>query len=72
MATWIKFRNNDNATEIIDLDRATHFRHVSANDESFIEVHVGSTIHSIMKLTDPDAYQAISSYIAQTTGYTLD
>ncbi len=71
MATWIKFQNNENATEIFDIDRATHFRHVAANDESFIEVHADGAIHSIMHLTDPQAYEAVMNFVAATTGYSL-
>ncbi len=71
-ATWIKYKNNENATMIFMLDHATHFRHVAAGDESFIEVYAEGAMHSILQLTDPQAYQAVISFIAMTTGYTLE
>lgn len=71
MATWMRYKNNDNATVIFDLDRATHFRHVAAHDESFIEVYVEGTMHSVMLLTDPEAYREVTRFVAMTTGYEL-
>ena len=57
---------------IFNLDLATHFRHISAGDESFIEVFAEGAMHSIMRLTDPDAYQVVMNYVAETTGYKLE
>lgn len=71
-ATWIKYQNNDSATVIFNLDRATHFRHIASGQESFVEVYADGTMHSIMRLTDPEAYRAVMSYVAITTGYKLD
>ena len=72
MATWLKYKNNDNATMIFNLDHTTHFRHVAAGDESFIEVYADDTMHSVMLLTDPEAYRTVMSFLAMTTGYTLE
>ena len=71
-ATWLKYQNNENATAIFNLDHATHFRHVAAGDESFVEVYADGTMHSIMKLTDAEAYQVAMNYIALTTSYKLE
>ncbi|MCC6804341.1 MAG: hypothetical protein IT319_15775 [Anaerolineae bacterium] len=70
--TWLKYKNNDNAAVIFNLDRATHFRHIADGDESFVEVYAEGTMHSIMRLTDPEAYRVTMNYIAMTTGYTLE
>ena len=48
-ATWLKYQNNDNATVIFNLDHATHFRHVAAGDELFVEVYADGTMHSILQ-----------------------
>ncbi len=71
-ATWLKYKNNDNATVIFNLDQATHFRHVGSGEESFIEVYVGDTLHSILRLTDKEAYAVAMNYVAMTTGYKLE
>jgi len=71
-ATWLKYQNSENATVIFNLDRATSFRHVAAGNESFVEVYADGTTHSILRLTDPLAYQAAMNYIAMTTTYKLD
>jgi len=70
--TWLRYKNNDNASVIFNLDLATHFRYISAGDESFIEVFAEGTMHSIMKLTDPDAYRVVMNYVTETTGYKLE
>ncbi len=71
-ATWIKYKNNDNATVIFNLDRATHYRHIADGDGSFIEVYADGTMHSIMKLTDPESYRTVMNYVAMTTNYKLE
>ena len=71
-STWLKYKNNENATVIFNLDHATHFRHVSSGDESFVEVYADETMHSILKLTDPGAYETAMAYIAMTTSYKLE
>lgn len=71
-ATWLKYKNNDNATVIFNLDQATHFRHVGSGEDAFIEVYVGTTLHSIMRLTDRAAYAVVLNYIAMTTGFQLE
>ncbi len=71
-ATWLKFKNNDNATVIFNLDHATHFRHIADGGESFVEVYADGAMHSIMRLTDPEAYQVVMNYIAMTTSYKLE
>jgi hypothetical protein len=71
-STWIKYKNNENATMIFMLDHATHFRHVADGDESFVEVYAEGTMHSILQLTDREAYRTVINYIAMTTGYTLE
>lgn len=70
--TWLKYKNNDNAGVIFNLDHATYFRHVADGDELFVEVYADGTMHSIMRLTDPEAYRVAMNYIAMTTGYTLE
>ena len=70
-ATWIKYKNNENATVIFMLDHATHFRHIADREESFIEIYAEGTMHSILKLSDPEAYSAVMNFIAMTTGYQL-
>ena len=72
MATWIKYKSSDNATVIFDINRAAHFRHIAAGQESFFEVLAEGTAHTVMRLTDPEAYRAIANYVAMTTGYTLE
>lgn len=72
MATWIKYKNSDNATVIFDINRAASFRHVASGSESFFEVQAEGLTHTVMRLTDPEAYRAIANYIAMTTGYTLE
>ncbi len=71
-ATWIKYKSSDSATVIFNLDRATHFRHIAGGTDSFLEVYAEGTMHSIMQVTDPEAYRTVMSYIAMTTGYKLD
>jgi hypothetical protein len=71
-ATWLKYKNSDNATIIFNLDRATSYRHISDHDASFLEVFADGTMHSILRLTDPEAYQIAMNYMAMTTGYKLD
>lgn len=71
-ATWIKYKNNDNATVVFNLDQATHFRHVSAGEESFVEVYVNQIMHSVLRLTDKEAYNAVVGYVAMTTGHQLE
>ncbi len=71
-ATWIKYKNNDNATMIFNLDQATHFRHVGTGEESFFEVYTNGATHSILRLTDKEAYTVVLNYIAMTTGYKLE
>ncbi len=71
-ATWLKYQNNENASVIFNLDHATHFRHVTAGDESFVEVYANGTMHSILRLTDPNAYETAINYIAITTSYKLE
>jgi hypothetical protein len=71
-ATWIKYKSSDNATVIFNLDQATHFRHLANGEESFVEVYVNQTLHSVLRLTDKEAYTTILNYLAMTTGYTLE
>ena len=68
----MKYKNNESATVIFNLDRATHFRHIADRQESFVEVFADGAIHSILQLTDPDAYRVAMNYIAMTTGYKLE
>jgi hypothetical protein len=70
--TWLKYKNNDNATVIFNLDHMTHIRHIADGGESFVEVYADGTMHSIMRLTDPEAYRVTMNYVAMTTGYTLE
>jgi len=71
-STWLKYQNNENATVIFNLDHSTHFRHVTAGNESFVEIYADGTMHSILQLTDPKAYEVAMAYIAMTTTYKLD
>ncbi len=72
MATWIKYKSSDNATMIFDINHAAYFRHVAAGTESFFEVQAEGVNHTVMRLTDPDAYRAVANYIAMTTSYKLE
>lgn len=71
MAHWIQYRNSDSTIEIFDIERAYRYRHVDDHNESFIEVHADGNTHTITKLTDPEAYQTVLKYIAETTGFAL-
>jgi hypothetical protein len=71
-ATWLKYKNSENATVIFNLDRASHFRHIADGDSSFLEVFADGTVHNILRLTDPEAYQVAMNYMAMTTGYKLE
>lgn len=72
MATWVKYKNADNITEIFNIDLATRFRHVEEGDSTFIEIHAGGTVHTIMWMTDKEAFHKVLDHIKQTTGYTLE
>jgi hypothetical protein len=72
MGNWIKYKNAENITEIFDLDHSTRFRHVEEGDSSFIEVHTANAVHTIMWITDKDAYHKVIEHIKKTTGYTLE
>ncbi len=71
MSHWIQYRTSDTTIELFDITRAFRFRHVDDHNESFVEVHADGVTHSITKLTDPEAYQAVLKYIADTTGVAL-
>jgi hypothetical protein len=71
-ATWIKYKNSDSATVIFNLDHATSFRHIADGDGSFVEVYADGAMHSVMQLTDPEAYRVVMNYVAMTTGYKLE
>lgn len=71
-ANWLKYKNNDNATIIFDLDRATHYRHIADGASSFLEVFADGTMHSILRLTDPVAYDAAMNHVKDTTGFTIE
>jgi hypothetical protein len=71
-ATWLKYKNNDNATIIFNLDHATHFRHIAEHEMSFLEVFADGTMHNILRLTDPEAYRTAMEYMAITTGYKIE
>jgi hypothetical protein len=71
-ATWLKYKNSENATIIFNLDRVTHFRHIADGDASFLEVFADGTMHNILRLTDPEAYQTAMNYMTMTTGYKLE
>lgn len=72
MATWIKYKNADNITEIFNIDQATRFRHVEEGDSTFIEVHANGAVHTVMWMTDKEAFHNILEHIKQATGYTLE
>lgn len=72
MATWIKYKNAENITEIFNIDLASRFRHVEEGDSTFIEVHADGTVHTVMWMTDKEAFHAILDYIRTATGIALE
>ena len=72
MASWIKYKNAENITEIFDLDQATRFRHVEEGDSTFIEIHAAGTVHTILWMTDKEAFHNALEYVKKTTGFTLE
>jgi hypothetical protein len=72
MASWVKYKNADNITEIFDLDHATRFRHVEEGNSTFIEIHAAGAVHTVLWMTDKDAYHNILAYIKKATGFTLE
>lgn len=68
---WIKYSNDNNVTIVLNLDKASRFRHCESGSESFVEVLVDGEIHSILLSTDPGAYQDVLDYIKRTSGYEL-
>ncbi len=72
MAAWIKYKNADNISEIFDLEHATRFRHVEEGDSTFIEIHADGAVHTIMWMTDKEAFHKVLEFIKKTTGFTLE
>ncbi|MDX2161261.1 MAG: hypothetical protein SF162_08060 [bacterium] len=72
MAKWMKYKNADNITEIFDIDQATRFRHVEEGDSTFIEIHAAGAVHTIMWLTDKEAFHKILEHIRTATGFALE
>ncbi len=72
MAAWIQYKNADNITEIFNLDQATRFRHVEEGDSSYIEVHTVNAVHTIMWMTDKEAFHKVIEYIKNATGIALE
>lgn len=72
MASWMSYKNAANITDIFDLDTATRFRHVEEGDSSFIEIHTPSAVHTVMWITDRDAFHRVIDYVKKTTGISLE
>ncbi|MDX2141466.1 MAG: hypothetical protein SF123_25495 [Chloroflexota bacterium] len=68
---WLKYKNSDNVTVIVNLEQAIRFRHFESGNESYVEVLAGEEAHSILLSLDPGAYQDVIDYIKRTTGYEL-
>jgi hypothetical protein len=69
--TWLKYKNSDNVTVIVNLEHAIRFRHFESGNESYVEVLAGNETHSILLSLDPGAYQDVIDYITRRTGYEL-
>ncbi|MDZ4764760.1 MAG: hypothetical protein SGI73_09425 [Chloroflexota bacterium] len=69
---WVKYEASGGSYELVNLDRATRFRHVSAGEESVIEIYIDGQAHTIMKSIDSAAYEAALAVIQETTGYKLE
>jgi hypothetical protein len=69
---WVKYESSEGVYELFNMDRATHFRHIGAGDESQIEIDIDGNMFAIMYSIDPAAYRTVLNYIKETTGYTLD
>ncbi len=72
MASWVQYKNAENITEIFNLDNATRFRHVEEGDSTFIEIHAAGSVHTVMWITDKDAFHKVLEFVKQSTGFTLE
>jgi hypothetical protein len=68
---WVRYQSGENTTEIFNLDQVSHFRHISAGEESVIEFVIHDATYRIMYSVDQVAFGVVAQYIQETTGYQL-